>query len=264
MTILGIATAVWVFGFDRKTEQPAEPSHPVIWRNPLYPHDFPDPEMIQVGDRYIAFATNGPLGQIQAIESTDLGEWTPIGDVLSQRPSWASAEFGRAWAPSVAEFDNSWLLYASFPDRESGKQCIGVFSSAAPGGPYESVDDLPLVRPAAAGGAIDPSVYRQGVDSWLLWTLDGNCCGLATTIQIQRDSRDGIQLVGSPTSLLDMDQVWEENHLNARQSLIEAPELVQFEDSLVLLYSANGWDSANYALGYAICDGVDGPCELSP
>ena len=36
--------------------------------------------------------------------------------------------------------------------------------------------------------------------------------------------------------------------------------MVAVNDKYLLFYSANDWDTANYAVGYAVCDSITGPC----
>ena len=56
----------------------------------VYPFDFPDPDVILVGQTYYAYATNSVAGNIQIIDSTDLQHWTAVGNALPSLPSWAS------------------------------------------------------------------------------------------------------------------------------------------------------------------------------
>ena len=48
----------------------------------VYPFDFPDPDVILVGQTYYAYATNSVAGNIQMISSSDLVHWTAIGNAL--------------------------------------------------------------------------------------------------------------------------------------------------------------------------------------
>jgi beta-xylosidase len=60
--------------------------------------------------------------------------------------------------------------------------------------------------------------------------------------------------VGEPTKLIIRDQAWE-------RPLIENPAMVHAGDQYYLFYSGNWWESIDYAVGYAICETVAGPCE---
>ena len=69
----------------------------------------------------------------------------------------------------------------------------------------------------------------------------------------QRLSEDGLAVVGTPSALLVADQAWE-----AR--LIEGPSMWLHDGTYYLFYSANWYESARYAIGYATCAGPAGPC----
>ncbi|CAN5236814.1 hypothetical protein BH18ACT4_BH18ACT4_13100 [soil metagenome] len=54
--------------------------------------------------------------------------------------------------------------------------------------------------------------------------------------------------------MLTADREWE-------QGVIEGPSMVADGDRWYLFYSAASWNSAGYAIGYAVCDSPMGPCE---
>ena len=68
--------------------------------NPVYDNNFADPDVIAVDEQYYAFATNGPLGNIQTLRSKDLTSWEQVGDALPTLPAWTSP--GKVWAPEIA------------------------------------------------------------------------------------------------------------------------------------------------------------------
>ena len=69
---------------------------------------------------------------------------------------------------------------------------------------------------------------------------------------IQSLSADGLKLQGEPQRLIKQDQSWE-------GPLVEAPTVWKHEGKYYLFYSANGYESCNYAIGYAVADNVTGP-----
>jgi beta-xylosidase len=54
--------------------------------------------------------------------------------------------------------------------------------------------------------------------------------------------------------LVVADQAWE-------AGVVEAPDLVLDAGRYFLFYSGNGWDGANYGVGFAACSGPLGPCS---
>jgi GH43 family beta-xylosidase len=112
-----------------------------------------------------------------------------------------------------------------------------------------------MVCPLALGGAIDPSPFVAGDGrAFLLWKNDGNCCRVPTRIWSQPLTDDGLGLAGPPVPLVAADQAWE-------AGVVEAPAMLEHDGRTYLFYSGNAWDSAAYAIGYALCDGPAGPCR---
>jgi len=264
VAVLLVASAVAVVVGMREqnptaTTIPTTEPQPLAWRNPVIASDFPDPEVLRVNGSYVAFATNGPGGRIQVSSSRDLSQWTPPAEALGAMPGWASPNRERIWAPAVQQFGDRWVLYATFQDARSGRQCIGAAVASRVTGPYEPSGGVPLVCPVQDGGAIDPDVLVDGGQPWLLWKVDGNCCGRPSVIRSQPLGPDGLVLTGQPTTILSLDQSWEKGQ-TAAQSTIEGPSMTRINDKLVLLYSGGPFAGGAYATGAALCDSPGGPC----
>ena len=220
--------------------------------------DFPDPDVITVDDKYVAYATNSPGFNVQAAVSADLEAWTVSKeDMLPRLPEWATP--GRTWAPDVsAAPGGGYIMYMTAEDKASGKQCIGVATSATATGQFAPAGSVPLLCPIDEGGAIDPATFVDADGArYLLWKNDGNCCGQDTWIQLSRLSDDGLSVVGAPIKLIMQTQPWE-------GALIEAPTLVKHDDSFVLFYSANNYGDASYAVGAAVSQNLSGPYVKVP
>ena len=233
----------------------SEPDTGDTYTNPVYARDFPDPHAIRVGDVYYAYSTNTGTSNVPVIRSTDLVSWERIGDAMPALPAWARLGFGDTWAPGVIAQADSFLLYFVSRDDASGRQCIGVATAASPEGPFEHVSEEPLVCQRDLGGSIDPFPYRDADGAlYLLWKNDGNCCAQPVHVWAQPLSDDGLALTGEAAMLIGRDQTWE-------IPLVENPAMVGVDGVFYLFYSANRWDSLDYAVGYALCDTVTGPCR---
>jgi arabinan endo-1,5-alpha-L-arabinosidase len=222
---------------------------------PVLDEDFPDPDLLRVGDTWYAYATQkrGSFGNLQVARSKDLRSWNLLSDdPLPRLPAWASA--GRTWAPDVsAARGGGYVLYFAAHSVNPDAQCIGVARGTAPTGPFTPVGDKPLICPADLGGAIDPASFVDADGTrYLLWKNDGNCCGEDTWLWLQRTTRDGLRLVGSPAKLIKQGQAWEGN-------LVEAPDLVRHGSRYTLFYSANDYSGPMYATGYATAFTITGP-----
>ena len=119
---------------------------------------------------------------------------------------------------------------------------------------------------SAGGGVIDASGYDDGTNRWILWKVDGNNLGGATTcqagtpsgsyestpIRIQRMARDAITLLDSPATILD-------NEGASNDGVVEAPSLYMIgAGNYVLFYSAHCYSSDDYDVEYAFSSTING------
>ena len=217
--------------------------------HPVFAFDFPDPYVLRVGDTYYAYATNAGAGDIQVAKSTDLRNWVFVGNALAGLPGWAAPN--ATWAPAVLPraTDSGTIYVAYYTAKDQGRdaQCITRAVATSPEGPF--VDDTPhaMICPRR-GDAIDPSPF---VDSdgtvYLTWR------GADDKIWSQRLESDGLRFAGDDHSLIGADQSWEGN-------VVEGPSMVRVGERYYLFYSGSHWDTANYAVGYAVCESPTGPC----
>lgn len=236
------------------TPEPTELSGP-SYTNPVYNSDFPDPHVILVNDTYYAYSTVVSPSNIQVISSKDLVDWEDLGDALPALPKWALINSGYTWAPGVIQIEDTFVMYYVARDKETNKQCIGVGVSDTPEGPFTDPNEKAFICQGDLGGSIDAYPFRDGDGKlYLLWKNDGNCCGYEVALWVQELSPDGLTLVGEPIKLIVMDQAWE-------RPLIENPAMVKNGDRYYLFYSGNRWESHEYAVGYAACETVIGPCD---
>jgi len=260
---------------------PPPPPPPAGPAAPAYSGDFPDP-FVLTGDNpaYRAFSTNVELIAIPTISATQLDGWSPApqpgnypyDDALARLPQWSGQNppIGLVWAPSVHKFGNTYVMYYVAPHAASGDQCIGVATSSTPEGKYTPlqsgplVDASPIICQTSIGGSIDPSVFIDTTDGnrpWLVWKNDGNCCGAPVQIWSQPLASDGlhVQSNNSPTALITVDQGWESGG-SPFNTVVEGPSMTLSGGSWYLFYSANDFDSADYAIGYARCSAPSGSC----
>jgi hypothetical protein len=218
-----------------------------------YPFDFPDPYVLTVGSEYYAFATNSAAGNIQIIQSSDLTHWTTVGDALPHLARWAQP--GATWGPSVLQRGNTYVLYYSAVFGGTGDQCISEAVATQPQGPYVDSSTWPLVCQVNLGGSIDPSPFvAPDGTAYLTWKSQGEN-GQPATLWSQALNQAGTGLAAgtSPSSLLQPSQAWQ-------GGIVEGPDMVTSGGRYYLLYSANNWKAADYAIGVADCSGPNGPC----
>jgi len=215
--------------------------------------DFPDPYVLQANGSWWAFSTQVGATAIPTLRSDDLVHWEWVGDALQGTPGWA--EWGHHWAPSVLRRGSTFVMYYTTRDRATGLQCISRAVSLLPQGPYVDRTDGPMICQTRRGGSIDPSPFVDADGrAYLLWKSEGTLRGEPTRIWGQRLSGDGQGVVGERRELLHRALDWE-------FPIIEGPTMALVGGRHHLLYSGNRWESADYAVGHAICDSVLGPCR---
>ena len=243
----------------RRRKVPLDLLGGLVGGTPIFPGDFADPFLLAEPKALFIYATNTTTANVPVtrILVGDAFNGDYLGDALPALPSWTVKGF--QWAPSVwARPDGKFVLYYSTPAPSQGfaeprKQCISRALGSAPEGPFVDDSPGPFICPLDEGGAIDPSPFVDGDTPYLLWKADGNSEGLPTKIYSQQLSPDGLSVAGPPNELITNDQPWE-------GLVVEGPSMVQVGDTYELFYSANNWDSADYAVGIALCQTVAGPC----
>ena len=92
--------------------------------------------------------------------------------------------------------------------------------------------DSPLICDDEGGGVIDPVHFNDGSQNWIIWKVDGNALGGATSctggeksdeykptwIKIQRVSKDGLSLEGDATNIYN-------NAGKADDGVVEGPAM---------------------------------------
>ncbi|GAA1501830.1 glycoside hydrolase family 43 protein [Nocardioides humi] len=227
---------------------------------------FADPDIVRHRDRWYAYATNTSHLRLPTLTSRDLVTWTPLADSAGRRVDpleiggWVrSRDGGRdLWAPGVEKVGDGWTAAYAAPAGTQGGQrhnCIGLTRGPSPAGPFRPVGE-PICYGEAQLGVIDPDVFvdEHGVP-WLLWKFSGVVNRRPAGIFIRQLNPDGTGFAdGSQTrELLTLERAWEGD-------TIENPSMVQFRGVTYLFYSGNSWERADYATGYAICAGPEGPC----
>ncbi|KAI0098314.1 glycoside hydrolase family 43 protein [Nemania sp. FL0031] len=228
--------------------------------------DFPDPSIIWGDGSWKAYATSSNGKHIPVATSSDASSWTLSGtDALPDPGSWVDANDRGIWAPDVQKNDAGvYVMY--YTARKSGStHCIGAATSSTAMGPF-TPQSAPLICNDAGGGVIDASGYDDGVDRWILWKVDGNSLGGATTCQggtpsgaykstpimIQKMARDALTLQGSASKILD-------NEGASNDGVVEAPSLYKIGDgNYILFYSAHCYSSDDYDIEYAFSSTING------
>lgn len=219
----------------------------------VYCHDFADPFVLRDGSSYYAYSTNTGTDNVPVLTSGGLFGTAQRHDVLPKLPAWSKP--GMVWAPALLARPNGYVLYYTTADQSTGTECISYALGKEPGGPFVDTSAAPLICPAG-GGAIDPNPFVDANGTvYLLWKnyVGQTSNNPQTGIMGQQLSADGQSLVGPAQLLAQADQTWE-------AGIVEAPTMLAANGSYYLFYSGNDWNTANYAISYAVCTAALGPC----
>src|SRR5688572_30106193 len=151
-----------------------------------------DPTIIQgqtAGDtHWYMYCTTDPLNGtdktdnsfnfhlIPMLRSTDLVNWTYMGDAFSARPGWVADDVG-LWAPEIQYFNGQYYLYYTAPwtDLPGGGSAIGVATSPGPLGPWTDSGG-PVVEPHASPccpgdrrWVFDPEIVHVGAVKYIFY-----------------------------------------------------------------------------------------------
>lgn len=225
------------------------------FQNPVIDRNFADPFVLRDGDRYVAYATGDLTYNIQVSVSDDLVDWTPRAEALPRLPFWQPSAKGLTWAPEVVKTDAGYVMHYTARDVQAGRQCLAVAVAESAEGPFVDESEGPLACQLELGGSIDSNPFQDADGQrYLLWKSDGNCCGIRVAMFIQPLSDDGLTLEGEATEIegVAADNAWE-------RILVEAPTLYLHDGTYFLFYSANDYNSRDYAIGYATSSDVLGP-----
>ncbi|ORY60258.1 glycoside hydrolase family 43 protein [Pseudomassariella vexata] len=236
------------------------------FNGPFIGVDFPDPSLIWGDGSWKAYATSSNGKNVPVATSSDAVSWTLIGnDALPTLGAWVDSGDQAVWAPDVQKNENGVYVMYYTARQSGGSHCIGVATSRSDLGPFNPAS-TPLLCDAAGGGVIDASGYDDGTDRWIIWKVDGNSLGGATTcqsgtpsgsyrstpIKIQRMARDATTLLDGPKTILD-------NQGASDDGVVEAPALYKIPNGdFILFYSTHCYSSDDYGIEYAFSSTIDG------
>ncbi|GAA3529400.1 family 43 glycosylhydrolase [Nocardioides daeguensis] len=218
---------------------------------PFFNGNVGDPSVAMVGKRMVVVAT-GP--QVNRAYKDPGRPWRYQQPVLTHRPRWAIAD-GGIWAADLAKVGRRWVLYYAVPVAGLGDfgRCIGVAVAKRPLDAFRPVGRRPLVCPSRAlvppardpvvtpdlpsRGIIDPSLYREGKQNYLLYKTDGR----PSSIRLLPLSRDGRKVRPG------QDPANPSVELVRSEGVIENPVLTRHDGQYYLFASEGDFARCSYA-----------------
>lgn len=203
-----------------------------------------DPHVLQQGGRYYLYGTTSSSKGFIAYVSDDLRKWTRAkgrardGMVFARGDGFGDRQF---WAPEVHAYKGRFYLFYS------ANRCCCVAVADSPLGPFRN----PTMKPIFAQSgkqAIDNSLFiDEDGTPWMPFSLDER-------FALVRLKPDLMSIV--PDSL---SHPFDEPRELWQKGTEEGPSIVRIEGKYVVLFSGDGCESQDYAVGVGYSDRMTGP-----
>lgn len=262
-------------------------------QNPL-PVSFGDPYILKASDGkfYMYGTSEGVLG-FRSYSSDNLSDWKDEGIIYEGATS-ASWTVDCFWAPEVYERNGKYYLWYSAnwkenPTNEGENFRIGVAVADTPTGPFVEMNGGPVFDPGYP--IIDANLYFDD-DSGKVYLYYSRCCykhPVESEVadwakeqgwyeEIEESWIYGVELkpdfsgvIGEPVLLLrppvkidDKQAEWESRSVTSHEvnrRWTEGSFIIKTGDTFYMMYSANFFGGANYAVGYATSENPLGPFQ---
>jgi beta-xylosidase len=256
-----------VFGFGAAWMPPSAttaPAGPAITPAgaPASTNDAPDPDLVRDGGTWYTFTTGTTWGNNLGVltSSSPTGGWRtlsgqPYGSTaLANIPTWERP--GTQTSPGVYQWGGRWVMFYDAIDNASGKYCLSVATSSSPAAPFSDASSGTLECQVNLGGSIDPSPFVDANGQpWVAWKSNDGSSLAVSDVWAAPLASNGVTLAGPPQIVMAKDSAahpWE--------TTVDDPQMVVAGGRYLLFFTGGDWQSAGYAMGYAVCAGPTGPC----
>ncbi len=273
-----------------KSGENADDSKVSVVTNPI-PIKYGDPYILHASDgKYYMYGTSLADG-FEAFVSEDLVNWEACGQIYKggTEEQWNIDCF---WAPEVYERNGKYYLFFSAnskdnPTNELENFKLGVAISDSPTGPFVDLYNRPIFNPEYP--VIDANVYFDDENGKTYLYYSRCCYKHAVESEIADKAKaDGlfdeveeswvygvemepdfsgvigepVLLLAPPTKLDDKQAEWESRSVTAgevNRRWTEGSFIFKHNDTFYIMYSANSYQGAYYAVGYATSKNPLGP-----
>ena len=199
-----------------------------------------DPYILLEDGTYYAYGTNDADG-IRCYSSTDLKYWRYRGLALNKANTTETRWF---WAPEVYHVGNRYIMYYSANEH------LYAATSLKPTGPFRQYGSYQMDALLGDEKCIDSHVFFDDDGTAYLFFVrftDGNCIW---QVQLADDYITPVE--GTPKKCLSATESWELK----RGKVTEGPNVYKNASRYFLTYSANDYQSQDYAVGYALSTNI--------
>ncbi|NDV58927.1 glycoside hydrolase family 43 protein [Bacteroides sp. 519] len=272
----------------------SNPKKEITINNPL-PVSFGDPFILAASDgKYYMYGTSGENG-FRVYSSTDLTTWEDQGIAYTGATpdSWTVDCF---WAPEVYERNGKYYMWYSAnwkhnPTSELENFRIGVAVADKPTGPFKEMNNGPVFDPGYP--VIDANLLFDDENNKVYLYYSRCCYKHPVESEVANWAREkgwfdeieeswiyGVELkpdyagiIGEPVLILrppvemkDAQTEWESRSVTSKEvnrRWTEGSFIFKEKDTYYMMYSANFFGGANYAVGYATSANPLGPFQKS-
>jgi beta-xylosidase len=170
----------------------------LLFTNPLYHADFPDPDVVRVGDDFYMVTSSFPYSPgLPVYHSKNLVHWTQVGNVFSHQHSdyFDIPRHGEGvYAPSIRYNNGFYYIYYGDPD-------FGIVMTKAehPEGPWT---EPKLIAPGK--GWIDPCpLWDEDGQAYLVKAWARSRAGINSILTLHRMNNEGDSLLDDGVLIFD-------------------------------------------------------------
>ncbi len=204
-----------------------------------------DPYILSHEGKYYLYSTNAPTQGYKVYVSTDLANWTDEGYCLYAKDVAGKVD-GNAgfWAPEVYYYDGQFVMIYTAGER------LGIATASSPLGPFKS----------EGRGLLDDK--NKEIDGHLFFDDDGKVYNYFVRSGASNAAGKGNEIYGcefdmktltrktTPVRLLWPEETWEK----VSGYVVEGPFMLKHNGLYYLTYTANGYTSKSYAVGFAVSE----------
>ena len=203
-----------------------------------------DPFVFYEDGTYYAYGTYSSNG-IVVFTSSNLIEWEEQPQLALHKDNCTEKQW--FWAPEVYKINDEYIMYFSANEH------LFVAKSSSPLGPFKQVGGYQLEALLGSEKCIDSSMFLDDDGKAYLFFVrftDGNCIWMC-----QLESDCITPKVGTMKHCFSVSADWE----NIAPRVVEGPNMVKHNGIYYLTYSANNYESQDYAIGYATTPSLSEP-----
>lgn len=206
-----------------------------------------DPFILFFNKVYYAYGTSDtqPNAGYEAYYSTDMKKWRKYAKlILSKEDSYGTGSF---WAPEIYYRESNKTFYLYY----SAEEHICVATSGSPLGPFRQTEKVAMM----SDKAIDSSLFVDDDGTPYLYYVkfnDGNCIWMC---QLEDDWKTLKLSTQKQCFTAGASGTWERR----QGKIVEGPSVFKEDGVYYMIYSANHYQSQDYAVGYATATSPFGP-----